>query len=354
MKKDEIIIKRIIEILEEKGCLVGFTSLKRLEFYKPYFDKREKDYKDYINPFEVKLSDEEKEHYEDLNLITVLFPYLTTEKEDVLFKRFINNKDLHSFSIYTLSLDYHNVIKKILGEVTNLLSNEGYLGKVLVDTTPFSERCAAFDSKLGFLGRNGSLITEKYGSFCFIGLILTDLDVRNYFKEQVSPREVMDIKCLGCSNCIKACPTKALGEEYIKTKKCLSFLTQDKEPSNEEMDKIQGNMFGCDICQRVCPFNKKGTINYTKIEEFEITDELKNFKITDLFKMSKAQFRDFSKYAFSWRGKTLLQRNAILYEMKSYGEKDYEKYINLISSEKLKDTIKRYIEYKRGTDGTFK
>ena len=70
--------------------------------------------------------------------------------------------------------------------------------------------------------------------------------------------------------------------------------------------------------------------------------------------MSKSQFKDFGKYAFSWRGKTLLQRNAILYEMKNYGEKDYEKYINLISSDKLKDTIKRYIEYKRGTDGTFK
>ena len=138
------------------------------------------------------------------------------------------------------------------------------------------------------MGKNGLLINEKYGSFCFIGEIVTDFKIQTV--------NINNTKCIECNVCIKNCPSGFLSH---KNNKCLSSVTQQKQPLTkfeEEMIKKEGCIWGCDKCQEVCPMNKNK--EFTKINEFIISH-----------KNEYTENEDITDRAFQWRGEKIIKRN---------------------------------------------
>ena len=169
------------------------------------------------------------------------------------------------FSRYALGKDYHKVLKDRLFLLLEYVKQEsaGTEGRVFVDTAPVLERAWALEAGLGWIGRNSMLINRDKGSYVFLGELVINTAL-NYDKPE--PKDY----CGSCRRCIDACPTGAIMENRtIDSNKCLSYLTiENKGPIPEEYaEKAGKRIFGCDICQEVCPWNKKS--EETRIEEFE-------------------------------------------------------------------------------------
>ena len=237
------------------------------------------------------------------SVIVAAFPYFAGDIKD------------SNLSCYCRGYDYHivarEIMKKACERITELLTeNEKKTAEfnVYADNGPLIDRYLAYMSGIGFFGLNGSIITEKYGSYVFIGYIVTSLNI-----EKDIPA---DRTCMKCGKCIKRCPGGALKENYLMdAKKCLSYLTQKKgELSDEEKHLIKsgGLVFGCDVCQKVCPHNKNA--EQTCIEEFK-TDILDKLDIDEINEISNREFkRRYGNRAFSWRGKGIIKRNLEIIE----------------------------------------
>ncbi len=213
------------------------------------------------------------------SVISLLYNYYPTTK--------INNDNNFKISKYAYGKDYHFIIKKKLKTLLSEMRNEiGHIdGRVFVDSAPILERAWAKKSGLGWIGKNTNLISKKTGSFFFIAEIIVDieLDYDNEIKDH----------CGSCTACLDSCPTDALYEPYkIDASKCISYFTielKDKFPDNLNED-FKNWIFGCDICQDVCPWNsfsksnndpllkpREELINFTKRDWIELTDEV--FKV---------------------------------------------------------------------------
>ena len=190
-----------------------------------------------------------------------------------------------NISRYSAVPDYHRVLSEYLSAATDNLRKEFPENKFeyFIDNSPIPEVFAACLSGLGVKGDNGLLITEKYGSFVFIGDIVTDIkiDCEGTVKE-----------CLHCGKCSEACPKKDCVD-------CLSNVTQKKgelKPFEIEAIKKYKTIWGCDICSEVCPLNKDK--EYTYIKEFMTG-----------YKDEYEKGEDISGRAFEWRGEKVIKRN---------------------------------------------
>lgn len=161
--------------------------------------------------------------------------------------------DNFKISKYAYGKDYHEVIKEILRDMVAELQEEiGAFGfRVFVDSAPVLERAWAKRSGIGWVGKNANLITKKHGSFFFLAEIICDLDL-------VEDSPTTD-HCGQCTRCIEACPTDAIvSNKIVDGSKCISYATielKDELPSTFK-DHMEDWMFGCDICQDVCPWNR--------------------------------------------------------------------------------------------------
>ena len=209
-----------------------------------------------------------------------------------------------NISAYAQSRDYHlffsSLFENLLKELKEKYPENKFVG--FTDHSPINEIKAAAKSGLGVLGKNHLLITEKYSSFIFVGEIITDADLESHSKEIEN--------CDNCGLCQAACP---IGMEITK---CLSSITQKKgDLTVDEIDKIKkhGCAWGCDICQNVCPHTKKafknGTI-FTEIDFFKT--ERTPFLTSNM--IEEMSDEEFSKRAYSWRGKKVIKRNLTLLE----------------------------------------
>lgn len=168
---------------------------------------------------------------------------------------------------YAWGDDYHDVLKKRLLCFVELLQKEYQHAqcRVYVDTGPVLERAYAKHSGLGWIGKNTCLINTKIGSWLFLGAVLTNLDIE--------PDEVETDHCGTCTRCLDACPTGALEKPYqLDARKCISYLTiEHRGDIAPDLQKKMGNhIFGCDICQDVCPWNRKAP--FTKDPAFQPRD----------------------------------------------------------------------------------
>ena len=188
-------------------------------------------------------------------VITLLFPYRIP----------INEK--RNVSLYAVGLDYHDIILKKLSAAKEKLSIEFPNNNFAAfsDNSPIREARAAYLSGLGFLGQNSLIIHPQYGSYCFIGEIVCDLELEEYSQPLGY--------CKKCGKCISDCLGGALctqnGEVVFKKENCLSFLTQKKgELTDTQKEKIKkgGLVWGCDACSDVCPMNSGA--DYSNIEDF--------------------------------------------------------------------------------------
>ena len=159
----------------------------------------------------------------------------------------------NKFSNYAWGEDYHDILKSRLYKLLNWLKIEipDLNGIACVDTSPVMDKVWAQRAGLGWQGKHTNLITKDFGSWLFLGELLVDveLDYDELFSEDL---------CGSCTSCIDACPTQALGEYEIYAEKCISYLTIEHRgdfPDNHS--ELHNWIYGCDICQEVCPWNEK-------------------------------------------------------------------------------------------------
>lgn len=227
------------------------------------------------------------------SVIVCLFPYYTGPVQGA------------NLSKSVFSRDYHVLVKEKLEQIGQFLKGHiaGFEYRAFVDSGPLVDRYMAYLAGLGFFGVNGHIITDRYGSYVFIGYL-----INNYPFAYDQPQ---NRTCLQCGNCRRSCPGSAIpGNFDISPLRCRSFLTQKKgELTAEEEGILQKDslVFGCDICQDVCPHNRN--IEMTPLQDFQ-QHLVTRIEPAELEHMSNREFlRKYGNYNFSWRGKNLLQRN---------------------------------------------
>jgi len=227
-----------------------------------------------------------------------------------LFPYYVEHKDPSNLSRYTWAIDYHLVINEYLKKLIEKLQimNTDAQFSIHCDTSPLADRYMAYLAGLGFYGKNNCFISPKWGSYVVIGTILTTLELE--------PDTPLTQSCMGCNRCITACLGQCLGHDEFKFDTCKSYLTQKKgELTSEEKYIIAKTplVFGCDVCQEVCPHNKD--IPTTPIPEFQSVEPY--IDIDELDSLTNKEFKaKYGQRAFSWRGKKILIRNQEIIESK--------------------------------------
>ncbi len=221
------------------------------------------------------------------------------------------NKDSGKISRYAWGKDYHLIIWAMLDELEDELKNldpefESYS---YVDTGPMMDKAWAVRAGIGWLGKHTNVINRDIGSWFFIANIITNYDFD--YSEQIPDF------CGSCKACIDACPTDAIVEEYVlDANKCISYLTIENknEIPDEFKDNFEGWLFGCDICQDVCPWNEKYSV-ITSLKDFY--PENKKINLDEVLHMSSEDFNKHFKNSPIKRAKLSgFKRNAAYLKQK--------------------------------------
>lgn len=248
----------------------------QMQYMENHFDKR-------LDP--TKLVDGSK------SVISLLLNYYPQETQ---------NQNTFKVSKYAYGTDYHFVIKDKLKSLLNFIQDEigDVHGRAFVDSAPVLDKAWAAKSGLGWIGKHSNLLTQQVGSFYFIAELIIDLDLE--YDATTTDH------CGTCTACIDACPTEAITEPYVVDgSKCISYFTIELKENipTEFKDKMDDWMFGCDVCQDVCPWNRFSKahneplfnphpelLSMTKIDWEEITED--TFK--KVFKNSAVKRTKFS------------------------------------------------------------
>lgn len=230
------------------------------------------------------------------SVISLLLNYFPSEEQ---------NPDSYKISKYAYGMDYHFVIKDKLKSLLHFIQEEiGEVhGRAFVDSAPVLDKAWAAKSGLGWIGKNSNLLTQQVGSFYFIAELIVDLEL-----EYDAP--VTD-HCGTCTACIDACPTEAIVQPYVVDgSKCISYLTIElKNEIPSEFDgKLDEWMFGCDVCQDVCPWNRFSKSHSEPL--FSPHPELLSFTKKDWEEITEDVFKKiFKKSAVKRTKLSGLQRN---------------------------------------------
>lgn len=211
-----------------------------------------------------------------------------------------------NISAYCAVSDYHIVVMAQLKSICADLAQKypQYSFVPFVDSSPIDEVDMAVKGGLGVKGKNSLLITEKWGSFVFIGEIVTDMPLETVMHS--------DKGCFGCGLCAKACPGGAICGGFVEKEKCASFISQKKQELTDEQREIlkrAKTVFGCDICQKICPHNKKvlsGDADAAAGNTLFCDDVFATVTKENV----ETVYRD---RAFGFRGLKVLQRNLEIY-----------------------------------------
>ena len=193
------------------------------------------------------------------SVIVVTLNYFTKHKHD-------QSPNKGKLSRYAWGDDYHDVVREKLNELLAWIKSEmpDADGKICVDTAPMMDKAWAARAGLGWLGKHSNLITTELGSWVFIGEIILNIDL-DY------ETEILDDHCGTCTACLDACPTNAIVEPYVvDSRKCISYATielRDEALPPDITANLDGWIYGCDICQEVCPWNRfEQPTNETRFE----------------------------------------------------------------------------------------
>ncbi|WP_077317976.1 tRNA epoxyqueuosine(34) reductase QueG [Virgibacillus proomii] len=211
------------------------------------------------------------------------------------------------FARASWGIDYHIVLRERLEKLAEFIRKRVPDGKsrVMVDTGELSDRAVAERAGIGFSGKNTSIITPEFGSFVYLGELITNIPF--------TPDKPVEDSCGSCTKCIDACPTGAIVQAgQLNAKRCIAFLTQTKDFLPDEFrSKIGNRVYGCDTCQMVCPKNLK--LDFHIHPEFEPEHDIAKPKLIPMLKISNREFKEkFGHISGSWRGKKPIQRNTLI------------------------------------------
>jgi epoxyqueuosine reductase len=279
--------ERNTRLIKEKAKELGFfyCGISKADFLAEEAERLEK---------WLKHNHQGSMHYMEQHFDKRLDPRLLVEDAKSVVSLLLNyypehhqiDADAPKISKYAFGEDYHFVIKEKLKVLFEFIQKEiGEVGgRAFVDSAPVMDKVWAKKSGLGWIGKNSNLIHPKEGSFFFIAELIIDLDL--------SPDGPMKDYCGTCTRCIEACPTDAIVTPYVVDgSKCISYLTIELKEQiipSEFKGKMDNWMFGCDICQTVCPWNRFA--KPTKEARFNPHEQL--------LKMSKADWEDISEELF--------------------------------------------------------
>ncbi|HLO12413.1 MAG TPA: tRNA epoxyqueuosine(34) reductase QueG [Pseudoneobacillus sp.] len=203
--------------------------------------------------------------------------------------------------------DYHHILRDRLRKLEDFILSKVPEAKVksMVDTGELSDRAVAQRAGIGWSGKNCSIITPEYGSFVYLGEMITNIPF--------VPDNPMEDQCGDCNLCLDACPTGALVQGgQLNAQRCVAFLTQTKGFLPDEFrEKIGNRIYGCDSCQTACPKNKG--IDFHFHQEMEPNSERVKPLLKPILHISNRDFKEiFGSLSGSWRGKKPIQRNAII------------------------------------------
>lgn len=228
------------------------------------------------------------------SVIVVAFPYYHSGQ---------NDGNLGRIAAYAHGDDYHDVVRGRLEQLAvRVRDNFGGETRVCVDTAPLLERYWAVRAGVGFVGRNRLLIVPGAGSYVFIGCVVTTV--------AFEPDSPCGMECAGCLRCIASCPGGALTAEGLDARRCLSYLTIEHRGDIPEGVDLCGRLYGCDMCQRVCPHNR--SLSDTPITEFHPREALRTLTPEKIAAMNQQEFSAIMRRSAIKRTKlTGLQRNAL-------------------------------------------
>ena len=203
------------------------------------------------------------------------------------FPKELNHSHSYKVSKYACGEDYHLVIKEKLFEFVERIREEigDVHGRVFVDSAPVLEKAWAVKSGVGWIGKNANVITKSSGSFFFLAELILDLEL--------VPDSVVSDHCGTCTACIDACPTNAIvADHVVDGSKCISYFTIElKQAVPEEWkSKLDDWIFGCDVCQDVCPWNKFSKPHAEP--RFDLKDALRNKTKQDWLEMTEEIFNE--------------------------------------------------------------
>ncbi len=191
-----------------------------------------------------------------------------------------------TISAYALNADYHDLMKRRLKQLaSDFAKTSGHCVKIFVDTAPLMEKPLAHRSGLGWQGKHTNLVSREFGSWLFLGVMLTDADLQ--------PDSASDDHCGACRACLDICPTRAFPAPYqLDARRCISYLTiEHKGPIPREFRRPMGNrIYGCDDCLAVCPWNKFAQT--AKDAAFHPRPELASPLLADLAQLDDRGFRE--------------------------------------------------------------
>jgi len=276
------------EIVIEKAKQVGFGLIgfakanileKESEHLKQWLDKNYQAGMDYMNKNFEKRKDVKQILPNAKSVISLGLNYYTPDS-------YSKDKLIGKVSRYAWGKDYHLIIWAKLDELEEELKqiDDNFESISYVDTGPVMDKAWAVRAGIGWLGKHTTVINREIGSWFFIANIITNIEFK--YSEQIPDF------CGSCTACLDACPTNAIVQEYfIDANKCISYLTIENkgEISKEFKDKFDNWIFGCDICQDVCPWNQKFPVE-TSIKDFH--PQKKELELDEVIEMNEEKFKE--------------------------------------------------------------
>ena len=300
--------RKIVDYSKDIGIdLIGFTDIGPFDDLRQILKERKREGK--LSGFEennIELRTDPKKTLQSAkSIIVIAMSYYTNRKK---LKESGNPRFYGKLARIAWGKDYHIVLMDKLEKLAEFITKkyDGFEYKSFVDTGPLVDRYLANRAGIGFYGYNSVIINENFGSWIFLGYMITNITLKK-------DRSWKDKNCLECNLCIEHCPTSAIEGPYkFDANKCLSNILQQKKPVSEEVLPIIGNrIYGCDVCQNVCPHNIG--IKEATAKEFIPTKLSSNVDLIQLLQASNKEFDFlFKENASGWIGKKILQRNAII------------------------------------------
>ena len=255
-------LEKVSEIIEEEGFnFFGITSslqIKRKDFLIEWISKGYAGDMSYLVRNVEKRLDLKKNMENVKSIISLAINYYPGDFDE----KILINSMRGLISRYAWGIDYHLVVKKkLIRIVENIKKHRGksFEYRIYVDTGPVLEKEIAYTSGIGWIGKNTCFISEKMGSYLFLGEIFLDFEL--------PCGSVQEERCSSCTRCIEACPTKAIiSPRVLDARRCISYLTIEnrREIPFELRPLLKNRIFGCDICQEVCPWNSKRRLSTEK------------------------------------------------------------------------------------------